>query len=115
MPRPQKPRLICQLPDHKNYGPYNHSGLEIKTIVLLLDELETIRLIDFEGCNQEEAANQMNVARTTIQRIYGEARKKIADSLINGKQIIIEGGEYILCNKNCEKCSKSKRFRKIND
>lgn len=51
----------------------------------------------------------MGVARSTIQRIYDDARKKIADSLVNGKILKIEGGDYKLCSdfgdgKNCDKC-----------
>ena len=44
-------------------------------ITLSLEEYETIRLIDYSGLNQEQCASQMHVARTTVQRIYTEARK----------------------------------------
>lgn len=62
-----------------------------------VDEYETIRLIDLEGLTQEECSEQMNIARTTVQRIYSEARKKLADSLVNGKALRIEGGDYEIC------------------
>lgn len=64
---------------------------------MTVDEYETIRLIDLEGFTQEECAQQMNVARTTVQGIYAEARKKVASSLVHGKVLWIEGGEYQLC------------------
>lgn len=63
-----------------------------------IDEYEAIRLIDLEGFSQEECAIQMDVSRPTVQRIYMEARRKIAESLINGKVLSIEGGEYRLCD-----------------
>lgn len=64
---------------------------------MTVDEYETIRLIDLEGLTQEECAKQMNVARTTVQGIYAEARRKIAQSLVHGRVLLIEGGEYRLC------------------
>ncbi len=69
-----------------------------------VDEYETIRLIDLEGLTQEECAGQMNVARTTVQGIYNEARKKLADSLVNGKVLFIGGGEYRLCDGLGDAC-----------
>ena len=70
-----------------------------------VDEYETIRLIDLMGFTQEECAAQMNVARTTVQGIYNDARNKIADVLVNGKSLIIRGGDYTLCDSREETCS----------
>jgi predicted DNA-binding protein (UPF0251 family) len=67
-------------------------------VIMSVDEYETIRLIDLEGLTQEESAEQMNIARTTVQRIYNDARRKIAESLVKGKVIKIEGGDYKLCD-----------------
>lgn len=98
MPRPQKCRRICELPEHKSFGPrYNTESGE--SITLAIDEYETIRLIDLENLTQEECAEQMNVARTTVQAIYNAARVKIADAIVNGKNLDIVGGKYVICNR----------------
>ena len=95
MPRPRKLRNVCSMPRSCSFGPLDQKSIEI--INLTVDEYETIRLIDLEGLTQEECSKQMNVARTTVQGIYIDARKKLADSLVNGKRIMIGGGEYRLC------------------
>ena len=98
MARPRKWRRVCCLPDINRFGPLD-SGVEKEQIVIMsVDEYETIRLIDLEGLTQEECAGQMNVARTTVQGIYQKARKKIAESLVMGKILRIEGGDYKLCD-----------------
>ena len=66
--------------------------------MMTVDEYETIRLIDQLGLTQEECAEQMKVARTTVQGIYNDARKKLADVLVNAKKLVIEGGDYVLCD-----------------
>lgn len=71
---------------------------------MTVDEYETIRLIDLEGLTQEECAERMKVARTTVQGIYAGARKKVAESLVAGKMLRIEGGDYRLCDGYAESC-----------
>lgn len=102
MPRPRKWRKVCCLPARNRFGPlngHNDSLAEQNCIVTMtVDEYETIRLIDLQGFTQEECANQMHIARTTIQRIYNDARKKLAELIVNGKLLRIEGGDYRLCD-----------------
>lgn len=98
MARPPKCRKISGYPDYWSFSPEESTE---KELILNLDEYEVIRLIDFLGKKQEEAAAQMQVARTTVTYIYESARKKIADALVNGKTLRISGGNYILSsNKN---------------
>ncbi len=80
---------------------------------MTVEEYETIRLIDLEGFTQEECADRMNIARTTVQRIYNDARKKLAESLVNGKVLRIEGGDYKLCDgeENSCDCGGCRRHR----
>lgn len=64
----------------------------LKEVGLTLDELEAIRLADLEGLYQEDAAGQMKISRQTFGNIINSAHKKIADALVNGKALKIEGG-----------------------
>jgi len=106
MPRPRKWRKVCCLPDSSRFGPLDSPANSEHHVNMTVDEYETIRLIDLEGLTQEECAGQMNIARTTIQGIYNEARKKLAESLVNGKVLWIEGGEYLLCDGLGKGCSR---------
>lgn len=96
MPRPRKWRNVCALPQITKFGPLGAPLDETPSIIMTVDEYETIRLIDQEGLTQEMCAGQMNVARTTVQGIYESARRKLAESLVEGKLLFIEGGDYHL-------------------
>ena len=106
MPRPRKWRKVCCLPDSNRFGPLDSPADAVNTVNMTVDEYETIRLIDLDGFTQEECANQMNISRTTVQGIYDEARKKLAESLVNGKVLWIEGGEYQLCDGSGNGCGR---------
>ncbi len=98
MSRPRKWRKVCCLPGSARFGPLDAADIEDDFITMSVDEYETIRLIDLEGFTQEECAGQMHVARTTVQGIYIDARRKLSESLVNGKVLLIEGGDYQLCD-----------------
>ena len=83
MPRPIKWRKVCSLPESNKFGPLDLNVGGEHCVKMTVDEYEAIRLIDLEGFTQEECARQMNVARTTVQGIYAEARKK--NSPVAGK------------------------------
>lgn len=103
MPRPTKWRKVCSEPRGKTFGPVPGRREGREKIIMTVDEYESIRLIDHEGLTQEECAAQMDVARTTVQAIYKKARKKLADSIVNDKMIIVAGGDYKICEED-EKC-----------
>jgi len=116
MPRPVKWRKVCCLPQNSQFGPLDDKARRDSIVYMTVDEYETIRLIDLEGYTQEQCASQMNVARTTVQSIYAQARKKLAQSLIEAKVLLIEGGEYKLCDGRGHECGRRgcRRFRSSN-
>ncbi len=94
MPRPRRFRRVRFQPNVTYFKP---AGVEVKNLkesIVTVDELEAIRLKDFEGLQQEEAAKKMNISQPTFHRLLLSARKKIADVLVNGKALRIEGGVY---------------------
>lgn len=97
MPRPCKRRRVCAMPGCERFGPVGGRSAARQPIVMTVDEFESIRLIDLEGMTQEQCAEQMNVARTTAQAIYNSARVKLAECLVNERELQIAGGEYALC------------------
>jgi len=66
----------------------------LEEIRLSVEEAEALRLKDLEGLEQEQGAEKMNISRPTFQRVLASARKKMADALLNGKAIRIEGGNF---------------------
>lgn len=97
MPRPTKCRRVCHFPKVLEFLPTPAEARK-PPIVLTIDEYETIRLIDREGLSQQACGEQMQVARTTVQKIYESARKKLAEALVEGAPLRVEGGEFQLCD-----------------
>lgn len=95
MPRPTKRRRVCEQPRNTRFGPLDSAPSA--SVTLTVDEYETVRLIDLLGLTQEACAAQMGVARTTVQALYESARVKLADLLVNGILLRVEGGPYELC------------------
>lgn len=92
MPRTPKCRKIYSFPDYYSFIPEEAEEENIETIMLSLDEYETIRLLDYENLNQEECAARMGVARTTVTAMYENARKKLISAVVEGKRLFIAGG-----------------------
>ncbi len=132
MPRKKRDRKLLAPPSIKGlsvFGPKNRS----EQVILYFEEYETIKLLDYENMTQEEAAVCMNVSRPTLTRIYESARNKVARSMVEGKDLLIRGGNFqfdenwYYCNscqakfnllanneKNCPVCN-SKEIITLND
>ena len=106
MPRPRKRRNVCCLPLINEFVPIRTEGPKNEIVVMTVDEYEAIRLIDNEGLSQEECSDYMNVARTTAQQIYANARRKIARALVEGLPIQIKGGDYRICDGTEQFCGR---------
>lgn len=118
MPRPRKGRKVCCLPESNLFGPITPNPHDREIMLMTVEEYETLRLIDLDGLSQEEASVRMHVARSTVQRIYNDARVKVADALVNGKVLKIEGGDYKICDKSgpvygCGRCRRHASKGKI--
>lgn len=109
MARPKCCRIVGSTPGKNYFKPKGIPCSVLEEIVLTLDEYEAIRLADFEGLYQEQAAGRMNISRQTFGRVIESAHKKIADVLINGKALKIEGGEVSVeevKRRICHRCHK---------
>ena len=113
MPRPKKCRRICDYPQTPSFIPAEMPE-PMDAVILTLEEYETIRLIDKEGLSQEQCGDFMQVARTTVQQIYSSARKKLADVIVDGLPLRIEGGDYQLCNGGSRACGSECYKQKYN-
>lgn len=90
MPRPHKQRRIRGSPCSSYFKPAGIRMIDLEESILNISEFEAIRLIDFKEIPQEQAAKQMQISQPTLSRILKGGRKKVADSIINGKAIKIE-------------------------
>ncbi|MFN4216090.1 MAG: DUF134 domain-containing protein [Brevinematales bacterium] len=93
MPRPKKCRHIHCKPCISGFKPIGRPSHTLEKIILKIDEFEAIRLADLEDLYHEEAARQMGISRPTFGNILTRAHQKIADAIINGKLLVIEGHE----------------------
>ena len=103
MPRPTKCRRVESLPGTTYLKPAGIPLRLLDEVVLSVEEVEAIRLKDLEGLDQEKGAERMNVSRPTYQRILSSGRQKIAEALLKGKAIKIEGGSFEMAS-NRFKC-----------
>lgn len=96
MPRRVKCRRVGHIPRTNYFKPAGIPVCELKEIVLKIEEAEALRLKDLMGLDQVQCAEEMDVSRTTFQRILVEARRKVADAIINSQALMVEGGNYTL-------------------
>lgn len=100
MARPTRCRRVCVEPECSSFIP--RTGSRTSEVFLTVDEYEVIRLVDYEKRTHEQCAMQMGISRTTVTEIYGSARFKLSDSLVNGKALTITGGHYQVCGGDRE-------------
>ena len=108
MVRPQKNRLVGYNPEVSYFKPRGIPMLDLDEVQLTVDEREAIRLADLQGMSHEAAGRQMGVSRATFGRIVQRARQSVADALINGKAIKVEGGNFRIVDEHrrfrCRAC-----------
>jgi uncharacterized protein len=109
MVRPKKHRMVAFNPEISYFKPRGIPMHDLSEVRLTVDEREAIRLADLHGMSHEEAGQHMHISRATFGRIIQQARKIVADALINGKAINIEGGNYKMADQvrtfTCGKCN----------
>ena len=101
MPRPFCCRRIAGRPAAPVFKPQGIPMRALEEVVMALDEFEAMRLADLDGLYQEQAAEQMNVSRPTFSRIIDSAHRKMADALVHGKGLRIEGGPVHMEGRRC--------------
>ena len=94
MPRPSKCRRVAFLPEATYFKPAGIPLRVLEEVIVSVEEAEAIRLKDVEGLEQKQCAERMGISRPTFQRVLESARQKIADALLFGKAIRIEGGNF---------------------
>ena len=93
MSRPKKCRCVSCTPNSCYFKPKGIPLMYLEEVCLSLDELEAMRLADYEGLYHEEAAARMQISRQTLGRILNGARRKIAEALVKGKALKIDAKE----------------------
>jgi len=97
-----RPRLCRRVGFDPNITYFKPKGIPLNDLeesIISIDEFEAIRLKDLEGLEQEECAKNMDISQPTFHRLVLSARKKVADSIVNGKALKIEGGNFKIIGK----------------
>jgi predicted DNA-binding protein (UPF0251 family) len=100
MPRPRLCRRVAFQPEVTYFKPAGVRMEELEESTLTIDELEAVRLKDLEGLEQEQSAKKMKISQPTFNRLLNSARKKIADALVNGKALKIQGGNFKITSEH---------------
>ncbi len=106
MSRPKKNRIVFEPPIFTEFKPVGIANKLLDRVVLTLDEYEAFRLTDYLGMSHEEAAEEMEISRSTFTRLIEKTRKKIAELIVNGKSLAIDGGNIHFRNNifRCYDC-----------
>jgi predicted DNA-binding protein (UPF0251 family) len=103
MGRPKKCRWVETEPGVTYFKPRGIPLRSLQQIVITVDELEAMRLADFQEMTQEEVAQRMQVSRPTVTRMLSRAHRAVAEALVHGKAICIQGGDYRV-GQHCQHC-----------
>lgn len=101
MARPRQCRYVQQAPSTDYFKPRGIPLEDLGEVLLSIEGLEALRLADVEGMTATDAAEEMRVSRHTFGRILSEARHVVAEALVQGKALCIDGGTYTLTKKKC--------------
>ena len=96
MPKPRKKRVVRFDPKVIYFKPRGIPLSELEEVVLVVEEVEALRLADFEDIDQTKAAKKMKISQSTFNRVLTSARKKTSEALVLGKAIKVEGGDYVM-------------------
>ena len=99
MGRMPKWRCVASIPEVTYFKPAGIPYRLLEEVRLSVEEVEAIRLKDLDGLEQEECAQKMNISRPTFHRVLGAARGKLANALLNGKAMRIEGGNFEMATR----------------
>lgn len=113
MPRPKNNRIVLEPPLFTEFKPIGVKGQNLEQVQMTLDEFEAFRLADDLKLSHAEAAEEMEISRSTFTRLVEKARSKIADFILNGKMLSIEGGSVHFRN-NIIRCQNCGHMFKIN-
>lgn len=86
--------MVGLQPNVTYFKPAGIRLVDLDESVLAVEEFESVRLKDLLGLEQEDAAKKMGISQPTFHRLVSTARRKIADAIVNGKAIRIEGGNF---------------------
>lgn len=113
MPRPSNNRIVQKPPLFTEFKPMGVASKLLNQAILSLDEFEAFRLSDYIGLSHAEAADEMEISRSTFSRLIEKSRKKIAELIVNGNLLSIEGGN-IHFRKNVIRCNDCGHMFNIN-
>ena len=105
MSRPFLCRRVTQQPGAIYFKPRGIRVRDLEEVVLAFDEFEALRLADKEGMYQDQAAERMKISRATFGRIIEAARRKVADALVRGRALKIEGGNFQMAKTRTFLCN----------
>ncbi|MFH1895151.1 MAG: DUF134 domain-containing protein [archaeon] len=106
MVRPRRFRRVHSEPDITYFKPAGIKLRELEEVIVSVEEFEAVRLKDLDGLDQDACAKKMNISQPTFHRLILGARKKIAEAIVKGKAIRIEGGNY---------CFSGNKIKRVND